>query len=432
MKNPAYSLKSLGCARSLVDSESMVDQLNQLGLTIVPEGSSEEIFVLNTCSFIQAAIEETEKNIDALIVRKQQGDLKVLVVAGCYPSRYKRTVLEEKYPDVDLWFSTKEEHLLQDKLSELVFQKRFQPVKKRPYIKLTPSHFAYLKISEGCNNWCSFCTIPKIRGEHTSKPLEAVVADAQKQIDMGVRELVLIAEDTTCWGEDIYGKPSLPLLLEALNELDVTWIRPMYIFPSRVDDDLVRVIKNSERIANYIDMPIQHVNTQLLEAMNRKHDKNFLEGICRDLFQEIPDLSLRTTFITGFPGETDEHVAEVCEFIERFEFSQLGCFTYSKERETRSARMANPVALDVAQKRLDKIMRTQYGLLQDRLPGFLGQELMVIYEGDRVCRSYREAPEVDSVIVLDAVPESVGVGDMFLVTITGMSGYDLLGRVVSR
>ena len=425
---PKFSLTSLGCARSLVDSEQMVDQLNQIGFEMVPEGTNESIRVLNTCSFIQAAIDETESNITHLINQKREGLIKYVVVAGCYPSRYKRHILEDKYPDVDLWFSTKEEHQLQIKLSELVFQKRFQPNLQRNYLKLTPNHFAYLKISEGCNNWCSFCTIPKIRGEHTSKTIETVINEAKIQLAMGVKELVLIAEDTTCWGEDIYGKPSLPLLLKELAKLDVLWIRVMYVFPPRVDDDFIATIKNTPNIANYIDMPIQHVNTQLLKQMNRAHSNDFLAGILTDMTKEIPDLSLRTTLITGFPGETEAMVDEVCDFIETFEFSQLGCFTYSKERETKSAKLANPVSLMVAQQRLDRIMTKQYHLLQQRMPKYLNKTYQCIYEGGKRCRSYMQAPDVDSLIILNQEPD-INVGDLIDVKLTDISGYDFIGTM---
>ncbi len=426
---PKFSLTSLGCARSLVDSEHMVDQLNQIGFEMVPEGSNESIRVLNTCSFIQAAIDETEANIAELIRQKQVGDLQYLVVAGCYPSRYKRHILEDKYPDVDLWFTTKEEHQLQVKLSELVFQKRFQPNPNRNYLKLTPNHFSYLKISEGCNNWCSFCTIPKIRGEHTSKSIETILNEAKIQLAMGAKELVLIAEDTTCWGEDLYGKPSLSLLLNELAKLDVMWIRIMYVFPSRVDDEFIATVKNTPNIANYIDMPIQHVNTNLLSAMNRQHSKDFLCGILNDMKQEIPDLALRTTFITGFPGETSAMVDEVCQFIDDYEFSQLGCFTYSKERETRSAKMAHPVSLAIAQQRLDTIMTKQYHLLQQRMPAYLNKTYTCVYEGNKRCRSYMQAPDVDSLIILDQDP-NIQPGELTDVTLTGVSGYDFLGHCV--
>lgn len=426
---PQFSLKSLGCARSLVDSEHMLDQLNQIGFEMVPEGSSESIRILNTCSFIQAAIDETEANINQLISEKKAGTLKHIVVAGCYPSRYKRHELEAKYPEVDLWFSTKEEHLLQTKLSELVFKKTFQPNIDRTYLKLTPNHYSYLKISEGCNNWCSFCTIPKIRGVHTSKPIETVLEEAKFQLAMGAKELILIAEDTTCWGEDIYGKASFPLLLNELSKLPVDWIRVMYVFPARVDDDFIATIKHTPNIINYIDMPIQHVNSDLLEAMNRKHDKEFLEGIVKDMYAEIPDLALRTTFITGFPGETDEMVDEVCEFMTTYPFAQLGCFTYSKERETRSAKMQHPVSLPDAQKRLDKIMRTQYDILSQTMPLHLNKSYSCIYEGNKICRAYFNAPEVDSYIILDSEP-SVAEGQFCDVKLTDISGYDFLGTQI--
>jgi ribosomal protein S12 methylthiotransferase len=423
----SFSLKSLGCARSLVDSEGMIDQLGKIGLSLVNEGSGEPISILNTCSFIQAAIDETERNIQQLIAKKKAGLLKYIVIAGCYPSRFKRQTLEEKFPEVDLWFSTQEEYQLQEKLAELVFQKKFTPKQESPYIKLTPKHYAYLKISEGCNNWCTFCTIPKIRGVHTSKSIEKIIAEAKLQIALGVKELILIAEDTTCWGEDIYGKACFPLLLNELSKLNILWIRVMYVFPSRVDDEFIATIKNNKKIINYIDMPIQHVNTTLLESMNRKHDKAHLERIISDMYKEMPDLSLRTTFITGFPGETDEHVAEICDFIEKYPFAQLGCFTYSKERETRSARFENEVPLDIAKKRLDTIMTHQYKLVQERLPKEINKTLTVIYEGNKLCRSYREAPEVDSLIVLDKDP-NCDSGSVFDVRITGYSSYDLLAK----
>lgn len=421
-----FSLRSLGCARTLVDSESIIDGLNKIGFQWVQEGSKEPITILNTCSFIQAAIDETERNIAELIEQKKRGALRYIVVTGCYPSRFKPDLLKQKFSDVDLWFTTKEEDSLKTKLAELVFKKRFQSSTTTPYIKLTPSHYSYLKISEGCNNWCSFCTIPKIRGSHRSKPLDAIMADARKQIQMGAQELLVIAEDTTCWGEDLFGKPSLDILLAALATLPVRWIRPMYLFPSRITPALIDVIRNSPTIAPYIDMPIQHVNTSLLEAMNRKHTKNDLYASLDAFFTAIPDLAFRTTLITGFPGETDAHVEEVCDFLKRYPVAHLGCFTYSKERETRSARMADPVPKDVAQRRLDTIMKTQFSLLQTRQQTLIGTKRQVVYDGHKQCRSTYEAPEVDGLILLKSVPDTLAIGDTLDVTITGASGYDLL------
>ena len=429
MPDTNYSLVSLGCARTLVDSEKMVDDLNHAGFQLVAEGTQESITILNTCSFIQAAIDETESNINHLLSLKKEGSLKYVVVTGCYPSRFKRAELEAKYPAVDLWLSTQEANQLQPALTQLVFKEKFTPITPKPYTKLTPTHYAYLKISEGCNNWCSFCTIPKIRGEHTSKPLEDIIIEAKLQLSMGVKELILIAEDTTCWGEDIYGKPSLPLLLTELAKLPIPWIRVMYIFPPRVDDELIATIKNTPNIINYIDMPIQHVNSDLLLAMNRRHDRSFLEGIVRDLRQEIPDLSLRTSLILGFPGETEAHVQELMNFIEEYPFNHIGCFTYSEERETRSARYEHKVDMLDAHQRVDMIMAHQQTLVQDRYPRLFGETLQMIYEGKGLARSYREAPDVDSHITLTDT-QQLQPGQFLQGTLRSSNGYDLIAEPI--
>lgn len=426
MAKADFGMISLGCARALVDSEKMIDRLQYGGFRLVPQGSSEEIMVLNTCSFIQSAIDETEHNIRALLQRKQQGELKYVVVAGCYPGRYKKAQLEERFPDVDLWLTTREEDKIQRELTKLVFERKFQPKRAAPYVKLTPSHFAYLKISEGCNNWCSFCTIPKIRGEHKSKPLETILQEARLQLSFGVKELIIIAEDTTCWGEDIYGKPSLPLLLTELAKLPVPWIRIMYIFPSRVDDELIRVIKDTPNICKYIDMPVQHVSSSLLSAMKRRHDRAFLEDVVRNMKREIPGLALRTTFIIGFPGETDDHVTELIDFIDAYPFAQLGCFAYSEERETLSARFAGKVEAPEIRSRLDRVMAKQFEVVHRENQALIGQETLMLYEGDGLGRSYREAPEVDSKLILTDKAPSLQIGQFYPVTITGTDAYDLL------
>ena len=294
-----FSLISLGCARTLVDSEELVQSIQSVGFSMVPEGTKEEVTVLNTCSFIQAAIDETEDNIQLLIDRKNNNEIKYVCVVGCYPSRFKEAELKQKYPDVDLWCTTKDEKTLHKRMAEMVFNKKFTPESPKQYTKISPSHYAYLKISEGCDNWCTFCTIPKIRGTHTSKSIDAIRQDAKLQMAMGAKELVIIAEDTTAWGEDIYGEPCLEKLIQGLADLDV-WIRLMYIFPSRVNDKLIDAIANTKNVIPYIDMPIQHVNSTLLDQMNRRHDKAFLENIIRKMKAAIPNLAIRTTFICGF------------------------------------------------------------------------------------------------------------------------------------
>lgn len=422
-----FSLISLGCARTLVDSEQMVQSIQSVGFTMVPEGTKEEVTVLNTCSFIQAAIEETEHNIKLLIDRKRNQQIKTICVVGCYPSRFKEKELLEKFPEVDLWSTTKDEGTLHQRLAEVVFKRRYTPERTQKYTKISPSHYAYLKISEGCDNWCTFCTIPKIRGKHTSKSIEEIRQDAKIQIGMGAKELIMIAEDTTAWGEDIYGKPSLEKLIEGLGDLDV-WMRLMYIFPSRVTDRLIEAMASTKNIIPYIDIPIQHVNSDLLAAMNRRHDKAFLEKMITDMRAAIPNLAIRTTFICGFPGETDEHVDEICEFLDTHKINHIGCFTYSKERETRAARYDNQVPADIAKQRVDKIMEHHYNWRGNQQLNRMGEEITVLYEGNRICRSVYEAPDVDSVIVLEEdLPESL-IGQFITVKLNGVSGIDFLAK----
>ncbi len=423
-----FSIVSLGCARTLVDTEKMVESLQNGGFGLVAEGSKEKITILNTCSFIQSAVEETERNIADLLAKKQAGKLKYVVVAGCYPSRYKSADLAAKYPEVDLWLTTKQEDQVQQKLSQLVFKRKFQPNQPVKYTKLTPSHFAYIKISEGCDNWCSFCTIPKIRGKHTSKTIEAILTEAEKQISFGAQELLLIAEDTTCWGEDLYGKPSFHVLLKAMAHLPVKWIRPMYIFPSRVNQDLIDVLASTPNIAPYLDMPIQHVNSALLKAMNRAHDQAHLRSILTELRKAIPHLSLRTSLIIGFPGETEVEFQELLDFLKAFPFDHIGCFAYSEEKETRSAKMEGKVDAETIRSRIKRVMDQQFEYVQAKHKALIGTELEAIYEGNGVARSYREAPDVDSVILLDS-DIGLTVGQFYPLRLTGVQGYDLIGQL---
>ncbi len=430
--NPSvnFSVVSLGCARTLVDTEKMVQSLQRSGFGLVGEGSGEQISVLNTCSFIQSAIEETETNIQALSARKQAGDIRYLAVTGCYPSRFKKEVLKEKYPEVDIWLTTQEAHLLQPELSQLVFKRRFQPSRPVRYTKLTPSHYSYIKISEGCDNWCSFCTIPKIRGVHTSKSIDAVVQEARLQVSFGARELILIAEDTTAWGEDLFGKPSLPLLLDELVKVPgVEWIRLMYIFPNRVNDELIHTIKRHSTIIPYLDMPVQHANTRLLELMNRRYSGEFLRDLISQLYTEIPNMVIRTSLILGFPTETEAEFHELLGFIEAYPFSHVGCFAYSEERETKSARLQPKIDPLVIRNRIDQVMAKQLTLVKSRNQALIGSTVEMVYEGNRSGRSFREAPDVDGrLLVVD--PKHLAVGQVANVKVIGVSDYDLTVGIV--
>lgn len=427
-KTALFSFISLGCARTLVDSEGLVNALHGAGFQLVEEGSKESLTVLNTCSFIKAAIDETEANIRLLIDKKNSGDLKYLAVVGCYPSRFKKADLSVKFPEVDIWLTTQEESQLKSLLSELVFKEKFTPSAIPPYKKLTPSHYSFLKISEGCDNWCSFCTIPKIRGTHVSKTVDEVVSDAKIQIALGAKELLLIAEDTTAWGEDIYGKPSFHILLDALAQLDVTWIRPMYIFPSRVNKELIDVMTKYPTISNYIDMPIQHVSTPLLKSMNRRHDREFLEKVLNDFRNVMPDIAIRTTLILGYPGETEQDVDDLVQFIEDYPFAHIGCFGYSEEKETRAARIKEKIAPDVIRKRIERVMTRQHELVEQRNKARIGQTLDIVIDRADFGRSEYEAPEVDGGIRIQSdkvlVPGHVHKG-----TIIDAKGYDLVATI---
>ena len=430
-KTVPFSLISLGCARTLVDSEKMLDSLQNGGFRLVAEGSKEEVVILNTCSFIQSAIDETEANIQSLIARKAKHEVKFLAVVGCYVSRFKKEDLQAKYPQVDLWLNTLEETKVQAELAKLVFTEKFLPqTSKKPYMKLTPSHYSYIKISEGCNNWCSFCTIPKIRGVHTSKTTEEILKECKLQIQFGAKELLLIAEDTTAWGEDLYGKPAFSQLIKELGQLDVPWIRPMYIYPTRTDQELIDTLANTPNICRYLDMPIQHCNTEMLAKMQRRHDRPFLEDLIAKLFKAMPDLALRTSLILGFPGETEAIFDELMAFIEEVPFSHIGCFAYSHEAETRAAKLGDTVAPEIAQKRIRLLMEKQKQLIQTQNQNRVGQTEKVLYEGHNIARSYREAPEVDGVIVIQN-PSGLKAGQFYNATITQANGYDCIAEVRS-
>ncbi len=425
-----FSFISLGCARTLVDSESMINELKEVGFKLVPEGALESVTVLNTCSFIQSAVDETESNILSLSEKKKAGKIQHLAVVGCYPSRFKREELTAKFPDVDLWLTTQEQVHLKTRLSQLVFQKKFTPKEQSsPYTKLTPSHYSYLKISEGCDNWCSFCTIPKIRGKHRSIPLDKVLDQARKYIQFGAQELLIVAEDTTAWGEDLYRTPSFPLLMKALAELPVKWIRPMYIFPSRVTDELIDVMAAYPDKFPYLDIPIQHVSTRLLEAMNRRHDAAFIEDLMRKFKARLPHLAIRTTFIAGYPSETEEDVAALLSFMERFEFSHVGCFGYSDEAATRSFKAEGKLDLEVIQSRIDRIMTRQFELLSHRHVFMLGKTVEVVYEGNGVSRAAFQAPDVDGTVLISN-PEGLVPGRFYTVRLDAVQEYDFKGTRV--
>jgi ribosomal protein S12 methylthiotransferase len=423
-----FNLISLGCPKNTADSEKIVNQLQRHGFRLVAATQTAPVMLLNTCAFIKSAVEETEQEILRLIELKKQGEIQYLIVLGCFPSRFDLKELAEKYALVDRWFPIKDAHLISLELIKLT--QRHQKHVLSTYIKITPSHYAYLKIAEGCNNLCTYCLIPKIRGKLKSTSLDQLLTEARRYAQMGTKELILVAEDTTIWGNDIYGQPSLDLLVTKLSEIQgIEWIRIMYAYPAHFTSQLISVMKNNPKVCAYLDMPIQHVNSQILKLMNRKYDKNCLVKLLRNLRSKMPNLAIRTTFILGFPYETAEMVDELQAFIQEFSFDHVGCFAYSNEIDASASKLMYQVEEDIKQQRVGQIMQAQYDILQQYNLKFIGQVFTVLYEGNGVARSFRQAPDIDSCILIENV-ESTGfvVGEFYQVEIVALDGYDLIGR----
>ncbi|MBT4551647.1 30S ribosomal protein S12 methylthiotransferase RimO [bacterium] len=424
-----FAIISLGCPKNLVDSEKVVATLTQSGYTLVPENTNEELVILNTCAFITSAIEETLDNINDLIARKKQGSLKYLVVMGCFSSRYQEEVLSKEIPEVDLWLPIKDEQKVVQAVSTLLNIKPVISQKNKLYHKLNESHFSYLKISEGCNNHCTYCTIPKIRGSYSSKSIEEVLKDARQQISLGAKELIVIAEDTTEWGTDIFGKPSLHILLSELAQLEVNWLRVLYAYPSKITPALIETIKQNPKICHYLDLPIQHVSNHILKNMNRKYTKESLISLLKTLKEEIPDIVLRTSLILGFPGETAADQNELLTFIEQGFFDLVGCFPYSDEEGTPAIRKKNKVSQKLTHKRTQEIMISQKNNQQKLNQKHLSKTLDFVYEGNGYGRTYRDAPDIDGQLILKGPIKKLQVGSFYQTQIQKLKDYDLVGRV---
>ncbi|MFA5879902.1 MAG: 30S ribosomal protein S12 methylthiotransferase RimO [Candidatus Margulisiibacteriota bacterium] len=424
-----FSLISLGCPKNTVDSEKVVNHLIKNGLILVNENTSEEILIINTCAFIKDAVSEAKKIIRDAIKRKKAKEINLIAVIGCLVSRFQKEDLAQEFSGVDLWLSTKDEDQLFNKLNQIRQMDLSEENRNNVFTKITPFYYAYVKISEGCNNFCSYCTIPKIRGKYNSFKIEDIVAEVQNYVKLGVKEIILVAEDTTIWGIDFYKKPSLHILLENLVQIpDLPWIRVMYAHPKHVTNELISVMKKYPQICNYLDLPIQHVSDQILTKMNRKYTKSALEDLLINLKQEIPDIALRTSLILGFPGETEAEVSELLEFIARYEFDHLGCFSFSKEQDTLAGSFLEQVKSTVALDRIEKIMNESVKIKKKINQELLGKTFDVIYEGNQIARSFREAPEIDSAIFLPKNNDLLR-GVFYQAKIIEFEDYDLIGEV---
>lgn len=435
---------SLGCDKNLVDSEVMLGLLDSKGYQIVDEETQADVIVVNTCCFIHDAKEESIQTILDMAQYKTEGRLKALVVTGCLAQRYQQEILEE-IPEVDAVLGTTSYDKIVDAVEEALEGQghvKMQDLDALPLVETkrlvtTGGHFAYLKIAEGCDKHCTYCIIPKIRGNYRSVPMERLIKEAQELAEQGVKELILVAQETTVYGIDLYGRKSLPKLLRELCKISgIRWIRILYCYPEEIDEEFIQTIKEEPKICHYLDLPIQHASDSVLKRMGRRTSKAQLVEIIGRLRQEIPDITLRTTLITGFPGETKEQHEELIEFVDEMEFERLGVFTYSQEEDTPAAGFEDQVEEEVKEDRQAEIMELQQEIVFEQAESMIGREVLVMIEGKvadenaYVGRTYRDAPNVDGLIFVNTEEELMS-GDFARVRVTGAAEYDLIGELIS-
>ena len=431
---------SLGCDKNLADSEEMLGLLTAGGHEITDDETQADAIVINTCCFIKDAKEESVETILEMAEYKKTGSCHALIVTGCMAQRYQKEIIEE-VPEVDAVLGTTSYGDIVKALEEAVAGNHFEEFRDIDYLPDTGSkrvlttggHFGYLKIAEGCDKLCTYCIIPKLRGKFRSVPMERLIAQAEDMAEQGVKELILVAQETTVYGKDLYGKKSLHILLKKLCEIrGIRWIRILYCYPEEIYDELIETIRDEKKICHYLDIPIQHASDRILKRMGRRTSKQELIDIVGKLRKEIPDIVLRTTLITGFPGETEEDHEELKEFVDEMEFDRLGVFTYSPEENTPAAEMADQVPEEVKEERRDELMELQQEISYDRGQDRIGQELLVMIEGKvadesaYIGRTYGDAPKVDGYIFVQT-GELLMTGDFAKVRVTGALEYDLIG-----
>ncbi len=439
----SYSFVSLGCPKNTVDSERMLGLLQLDGYQLVPEPESSDFVIVNTCGFIEQARDESFAAIDEMLELKKAGKIRGVIVSGCLAERQKEKLLEER-PEIDSLVGVfGREHITKvaDRLLGDLEEQRtvFQPAPIRALpdedrLRITPPHFAYLKISEGCDRLCTFCAIPKMRGKHATKPMEAVISEAQQLADRGVKELIVVAQDTTYYGMDLYGEPRLRELLEKLDQVNgLEWIRLMYFYPMYIDDALIQTIAQAEKIVPYIDMPLQHASDPMLKRMSRRVTRKQTEDLLDQMRTQIDNLVLRTTFITGFPGETEEDFEQLVEFVRKHRFERAGVFNYSLEPDTPAAKLPAQVPEEVMLQRREALMQVQQENAFAWCQSKVGQKLPVIIDRrvpDQqqawVGRTYGDAPDVDGLVFVTAVSQELHAGRVVEAEIVGTHDYDLI------
>ncbi len=435
---------SLGCDKNLVDTEVMLGMLAKHGYQMVDDEASADIIVINTCCFIHDAKEESINTILEMAEWKKNGKLKALIVTGCLAERYRQEIMDE-IPEVDAVLGTTSYDKILEAIAAalhgehklIVNDVNALPLVDEKRIVTTGGHYAYMKIAEGCDKHCTYCIIPKIRGNYRSVPMERLVKEAEYLAEQGVKELILVAQETTVYGKDIYGEKSLPKLLRALCKVSgLRWIRILYCYPEEITEELIQVMKEEPKICHYIDLPIQHASDAILKRMGRRTSKAQLIETVERLREEIPDICIRTTLITGFPGETEEQHEEVMDFVDQMEFDRLGVFTYSPEEDTPAAEFEHQIPEEVKEDRQAELMELQQDIAFELAENMIGQTVLVMIEGKvadenaYVGRTYKDAPNVDGLIFIMTDEELVS-GDFAMVKVTGAQEYDLIGELLS-
>ena len=434
---------SLGCDKNLVDTEVMLGLLASRGHQMVDSEEIADVIVINTCCFIHDAKEESIQPILEMAEYKKVGSCKALIVTGCLAQRYKQEIIDE-IEEVDAVLGTTSYDKIVEAIDEALAGHTSVemtdidalPLVESKRLVTTGGHFAYLKIAEGCDKHCTYCIIPKIRGNFRSVPIERLLKEAEDLVAQGVKEIILVAQETTLYGKDLYGEKSLHKLLRELCKISgLRWIRILYCYPEEITDELIQVIKEEDKICNYLDLPIQHASDGILKRMGRRTSKEQLVEIIGKLRKEIPDIAIRTTLITGFPGETQEQHEELMEFVDEMEFDRLGVFTYSPEEDTPAAVMSDQIPEDVKEDRQAELMELQQEIAFDLAEEMIGREVLVMIEGKvadenaYVGRTYKDAPNVDGLIFVESEEELMS-GDFARVRITGALEYDLMGEII--
>lgn len=433
---------SLGCDKNLVDTEVMLGMLTQKGYSITDDEQEADAVVVNTCCFINDAKEESINTILEMAELRKTGQIKALVVAGCLAQRYKEEIQKE-IPEVDAIIGTTAidavvealEDVLKGSSQNFVEDINRKPVYGKKRIVTTGGHYAYLKIAEGCDKHCSYCIIPKVRGNYRSIPLESLIAEAKELVEFGAKELILVAQETTLYGKDIYGEKALPKLLHELCKIDgLYWIRILYCYPEEITDELIETIRTEKKICHYLDIPIQHGSDRILKRMGRRTNQQELKDMVHKLRTAIPDICLRTTLITGFPGETQEDHEELMAFVDEMEFDRLGVFTYSPEEDTPAATFPDQIEEEVKQDRQAEIMELQQEIAFAHAEDMIGKSVLAMIEGKvpdehaYVARTYMDAPNVDGFLFIQT-SEELMTGDFVRAKITGSYEYDLIGEI---